>query len=428
MMLWKSRSKLPIAVEATLIYSKIKNFEESPAKNFDEFSARIMYSTFFTRFTNTFVDVEQTQYYARPISAIAEKLDVPLWIVQIRHESTHGALPSYEEMKSAGVLAFEWLQKQYWKAHFDYLNNLKHEISNVLLKYKRYLKEYLVSYAALEADLLKNTQKRAKNMFSELPLLMCEDSIRLEIFRIFLKPPFIISRKCPSKAFIKGKSHMKRSSIWLPWLNELSSCIGEGDFSTVFQILFKALYFNCTEQSGPLHDCEFLCKNLLEIVVSLNIPTCVVTKSFFNACSTLTVEEQENFLSFARIFFEQFDENEKVLNFIKTFEKSASTNAAGSKYLPETDTLFSLDEKQKNFDNLKDLFKKRKALESHDSRKNSFEPHDNVQNDQNASDWFVVNAETFIQKNIALGQPIDEKCTCLFEYLKLDKAHFQDYA
>ena len=45
---------------------------------------------------NGLVDPLQQGAYARPIASIASQIGLPLWLVELRHASTHEELPSLE--------------------------------------------------------------------------------------------------------------------------------------------------------------------------------------------------------------------------------------------------------------------------------------------------------------------------------------------
>lgn len=47
-------------------------------------------------FVNSLVDTYQTGAYAQSIGAIAARIGLPLWFVEIRHAATHEDLPSLE--------------------------------------------------------------------------------------------------------------------------------------------------------------------------------------------------------------------------------------------------------------------------------------------------------------------------------------------
>lgn len=53
------------------------------------------------RLVNGLVDPLQLGAYARSIASIASQLDLPAWLVELRHAATHGDLPSLEVLRDA---------------------------------------------------------------------------------------------------------------------------------------------------------------------------------------------------------------------------------------------------------------------------------------------------------------------------------------
>ncbi len=61
----------------------------------------------------------QKGIYARSIQSIAEEIGIPDWLVDIRHEATHAALPSDEILDTALDVALQWLKDEYWQETYD---------------------------------------------------------------------------------------------------------------------------------------------------------------------------------------------------------------------------------------------------------------------------------------------------------------------
>ena len=86
------------------------------------------------RFVNGLVDASQISGRLQSVSTVAESLNIPLWIVDLRHAATHEHLPSLSLLKSAAQLvcifclepslhmvanvimyqAMRWLDDHYW--------------------------------------------------------------------------------------------------------------------------------------------------------------------------------------------------------------------------------------------------------------------------------------------------------------------------
>lgn len=44
------------------------------------------------------------------------KIGLPDWLVDVRHEATHSALPSLDVLRAACNVALAWLRTQYWES------------------------------------------------------------------------------------------------------------------------------------------------------------------------------------------------------------------------------------------------------------------------------------------------------------------------
>lgn len=110
--LWLHRGSCPQAVETTalLVQSVCLDATHAP-----ELAVRATYAMALTRFVNSVVDSFQTGMYAQSIGAIAERIGLPLWLVQVRHSATHEELPSLDVVRDACEAALVWLDEHYWQ-------------------------------------------------------------------------------------------------------------------------------------------------------------------------------------------------------------------------------------------------------------------------------------------------------------------------
>ena len=72
--------------------------------------ARHMYALTLVRFVNGFCDVEQKGREARSVASLAAALGIPETLVDLRHDATHGTLPSLAVLRLAGTTALAWLR------------------------------------------------------------------------------------------------------------------------------------------------------------------------------------------------------------------------------------------------------------------------------------------------------------------------------
>lgn len=122
--LWIHRGSCPQAVESTALL--VQSILSDHAHGSD-YAARALYAMALTRFVNSVVDSFQTGAYAQSIGAIAERIGLPQWLVQVRHSATHEELPSKSVCRTACERALAWLDQHYWQptlyAHDDTLED-----------------------------------------------------------------------------------------------------------------------------------------------------------------------------------------------------------------------------------------------------------------------------------------------------------------
>ncbi|WFC98655.1 rRNA-processing protein las1 [Malassezia yamatoensis] len=109
--LWLNRTSCPQAVEATALLFQAQLLDRAIGA---QEGTRAAYSMSIVRFVNSVVDSFQTGMYAQSIGAIAERIGLPQWLVQVRHSATHEELPSIAVCREACSIALHWLNHHYW--------------------------------------------------------------------------------------------------------------------------------------------------------------------------------------------------------------------------------------------------------------------------------------------------------------------------
>lgn len=109
---WLNRGACAQAAEATafLVEGLLAEQRGTP-----QIAVRSACAMALVRFVNSIADSFQTGMYAQSIAAIAERIDLPQWLVQVRHAATHEELPSLAVCRQATHLALEWLDTHYWQ-------------------------------------------------------------------------------------------------------------------------------------------------------------------------------------------------------------------------------------------------------------------------------------------------------------------------
>lgn len=129
---WRVRaSSLPIAVDSTAqmleLLFQIENMkplsqQESESTIWTTHRSsqelRLAASLSIIRMVNGLVDKEQKNEFARSVNSLAQSLNLPKWLVDIRHKSTHNELPSLDSLKVAIQLSLSWLYENYWLVFF----------------------------------------------------------------------------------------------------------------------------------------------------------------------------------------------------------------------------------------------------------------------------------------------------------------------
>ena len=75
----------------------------------------------------------QKGVFARSVQAIADEIELPSWLVDLRHDATHSSLPSLAMLETGVNVALHWLKENYWDKTYDAVfNNTEENIRKVL--------------------------------------------------------------------------------------------------------------------------------------------------------------------------------------------------------------------------------------------------------------------------------------------------------
>ncbi|XP_076237903.1 uncharacterized protein LOC143181403 [Calliopsis andreniformis] len=128
---WKARMpKLPVGVHCTLSVLQVclRDREWTPKINKGELPISyendlcLMYSTTIMRFLNHISNIGHTKQTS--LFQIAKQLNIPEWIVSLRHDTAHGhELPSIGVLRIAINLLLTWLHDEYWAAEAKKFEN-----------------------------------------------------------------------------------------------------------------------------------------------------------------------------------------------------------------------------------------------------------------------------------------------------------------
>ncbi|XP_054244599.1 ribosomal biogenesis protein LAS1L [Indicator indicator] len=121
---WKSRygPKMPLAVDCTTELIRCKVLDSSGKLKSHELI--LSYGLALVRFVNLITERKQ-KMVSIPLRQLAKEVDIPIWVVDLRHELTHGKLPPLALCRKGCDVVLEWLRKTYWSRQLG--NNLCEE-------------------------------------------------------------------------------------------------------------------------------------------------------------------------------------------------------------------------------------------------------------------------------------------------------------
>ncbi|XP_048815129.1 ribosomal biogenesis protein LAS1L isoform X2 [Lagopus muta] len=121
---WKSRygPKMPLAVDCTAELIRCKVLDSSGKLRSHELI--LSYGLALVRFVNLITERKQ-KMVSVPLRKLAIEVDIPIWIVDLRHELTHGKLPRLALCRKGCDVVLDWLRKTYWSRQLG--NNLCEE-------------------------------------------------------------------------------------------------------------------------------------------------------------------------------------------------------------------------------------------------------------------------------------------------------------
>jgi Las1-like len=119
---WKSRGRIPVAIEGTYnivgVMLRDSYFHPNSELAASDDELRSLYSIHIIRAVNAVVDIAQKGAVAMSVEGLAKSLGIPGWVVELRHEATHGPkLPPLSSLRlAADHLLSSFFLPQYWQA------------------------------------------------------------------------------------------------------------------------------------------------------------------------------------------------------------------------------------------------------------------------------------------------------------------------
>lgn len=110
---WKSRygPRMPLAVECTADLVRCKILDTSGVLRSHELV--LTYGLALVRFVNLITEKKQKTIIIA-LRRLAQELNIPIWIVNLRHDLTHGNLPQLDACRRGCDVVLDWLRRNYW--------------------------------------------------------------------------------------------------------------------------------------------------------------------------------------------------------------------------------------------------------------------------------------------------------------------------
>ncbi|TMS16617.1 Ribosomal biogenesis protein LAS1L [Larimichthys crocea] len=110
---WKGRyaNSTPVAVECTADLVRCQVLDRSSQLDGDDLI--LLYGAALVRFVNLITERQQGRT-ARPLRRLAGNLNIPEWVVDLRHDFTHRKLPTLKWCRKGCKVVLEWLQQEFW--------------------------------------------------------------------------------------------------------------------------------------------------------------------------------------------------------------------------------------------------------------------------------------------------------------------------
>lgn len=115
---WRSRlgNELPLAVASTADLVRCKLMDETGGLGTDEL--RLLYGMALIRFVNLITE-RKKKVSKLPLKFLAQEVNIPDWIVDLRHELTHKKMPHINDCRRGCYFVLNWLQRTYWSRQLE---------------------------------------------------------------------------------------------------------------------------------------------------------------------------------------------------------------------------------------------------------------------------------------------------------------------
>ena len=156
------------------------------------------------------LDSEQDAKYKVSMYAKAKQIKLPASFVELRHEATHGDLPSVVVFRRAAEKSLDWLWNDYWKYLDVRSGNLDEDDIDAFKEGREKLKEkfraVLRDYSEVREDVTKATSHKDTVMLADLTNEICLELVKIcknerlviaELVKVFLEYRMMIPSARP---------------------------------------------------------------------------------------------------------------------------------------------------------------------------------------------------------------------------------------
>jgi hypothetical protein len=181
---WANRAKLPQSVEATANLVEV-GLQDQRNSTCSERELSLLICMALIRFVNGVVDAAQKGNVAASALGIAEQLDLPIWLVEIRHQATHDRIPPISQLRPARLRALEWLRVQYWEVQATAVQDTEETLLGLLTAYHDTRRGILMNG--------ENGTAKLQKLLHSLTSMLTSDNYPGLLFPALLQPGLLVS-------------------------------------------------------------------------------------------------------------------------------------------------------------------------------------------------------------------------------------------
>ncbi|XP_070767025.1 ribosomal biogenesis protein LAS1L [Enoplosus armatus] len=174
---WRGRyaNSSPVAVDCTADLVRCQVLDRSG--QLDGNDLVLLYGAALVRFINLITERQQGRI-ARPLRRLAGNLNIPGWVVDLRHDFTHRKLPTLKWCRKGCKVVLDWLQQEYWSRQLEGEPNedweSQSDVEDEEIDLKRQDDELIARQKEMEAyknarELLISFEKEQFQTFDGLP-------------------------------------------------------------------------------------------------------------------------------------------------------------------------------------------------------------------------------------------------------------------